>query len=193
MGLSSRNTFEEFTLKKIPFITRLRQDNNMEVVSENLIEGSIKTTSLMIYSDHWGYLFKRNGKTKILFRLIKAVKLEDDEPIWFVTNIPELNAEEICSLYKQRWDIENLFKFFKQELNLSHLLNRSENGIKVVLYATLIAAILVIVYKKTNKLKGYKIMKQRFVQDMEKLVAIDLVFLCDGNPEKAKQILFNSS
>lgn len=193
MGLSSRNIFEEFTLKKIPFITRLRQDNNMEVVSENLIDGPIKTNSLMIYSDHWGYLFKRNGKTKILFRLIKAVRLEDDEPIWFVTNIPELNAEEISSLYRKRWDIENLFKFFKQELNLSHLLNRSENGIKVVLYATLIASILVIVYKKTNKLKGYKIMKQRFVQDMEKLVAIDLVFLCDGNPEKAKQILFNSS
>ena len=73
------------------------------------------------------------------------------------------------------------------------MLNRSDNGIKSILYVTLIAAILIIVYKKTNALKGYKIMKQRFVQDMEKLVAIDLVILCDGNPEKAKEILFNSS
>lgn len=192
-GLSSRNAFEEFSYKKIPFITRLRTDSIIDELSENLIQTEIQTNRLIIYSDRWGYLQKRNGKTDILFRCIKANQKENNEPIWFITNISELSAEEICSVYKQRWDIETFFKFLKQELNLSHLLNRSENGIRIILYATLIASILVIVYKKTNGLKGYKIMKQRFVQDMEKLVAIDLVFLCDGNPAKAKKILFNSS
>ncbi|MBK7569096.1 MAG: IS4 family transposase [Bacteroidetes bacterium] len=192
-GVSGRNTFEELSKKKIPFVTLLFANSNLEIISENFIKEKIITEKLTIESDCWVHLFKRNGKTEIPFRCIHTIQNKTGEVLRFITNIPDLSAEEIYALYKQRWDIEVFFKFLKQELNLSHLLNRSENGIRSILYVTLIASILIIVYKKTNGHKGYKIMKQRFVQEMEKLVAIDLVYLCDGNPEKAKKILFNTS
>jgi IS4 transposase len=82
-----------------------------------------------------------------------------------------------------RWDIEVFFKFLKQELNFNHLINRTENGIRVMLYATLIASILVLVYKKKNKLSGYKIMKLRFVLDLERIIMKDIVIMCDGSPD----------
>ena len=48
----------------------------------------------------------------------------------------------------------NIFKFIKQHLNFSHLLNRTENGIKVVMYVTMTAAILLAHYKKQKRIKG---------------------------------------
>ncbi len=107
----------------------------------------------------------------------------------FITNNENLSAPEISTLYKRRWDIEVFFKFLKQELNFSHLINRSENGIKVMLYTTLIASILLLVYKKTNGLKGYKIMKQRFVQEIEKYLVKDFVIMCGGNPDLVDKLL----
>ena len=91
--------------------------------------------------------------------------------------------------YKYRWDIEVFFKFIKQELNFSHLINRSENGIKVMLYCTMIAAILLLAYKDLNGLKGYKIMKQKFVNNLEKSLMKDFVILCGGDPNKVDTYL----
>ena len=59
------------------------------------------------------------------------------------------------------------FTFFKELLNFKHLLNRSENGIKVILYATMVAAILVQAYGHINALKSFKIPKQKLSQEIE--------------------------
>ncbi|WP_317040116.1 transposase [Pedobacter rhizosphaerae] len=106
-----------------------------------------------------------------------------------MTNILDLSAIDITLLYKSRWDIEIFFKFLKQELNFSHLINRSENGIMVVLYTTMIAATLLLTYKEINGLKGYKIMKQHFLNELEKLLMKDIVALCGGDPNKVDLLL----
>ena len=51
------------------------------------------------------------------------------------------------------------FKFTKQHLNTKHMVRRDENGIRVMLYMTMILATLIIVYKKINKTKGFKMTK----------------------------------
>ena len=136
------------------------------------------------------YLFKEGTeRAGHPVRCIEAVQKETGESIHFVTNIKELSAEDITLLYKHRWDIEVFFKFLKQELNFSHLINRSENGIKVMLYCTMIAAILLLTYKEINGLKGHKIMKQRFLNELEKLLMKDFVIICGGNPEMVESLL----
>lgn len=192
-GLSSQRSFEEFTLKQIPFITRLNTSRKTVDVTINTIIDPIKTDTLEIYSDNWVYLFSEGKKGNMPVRCIKAIIINTRQPIWFVSNIPEFSTVEVTTIYKRRWDIETFFKFLKQELNLSHLINRSENGIKLMLFATLIASILLIVYKKTNGLTGYKIMRLRFVQDLEKWLMMDIVFMLGGDMDKAKKLFFNSS
>jgi IS4 transposase len=64
----------------------------------------------------------------------------------------EEDAYVIASIYKQRWEIEVFFKFIKQHLNVTHLVSREKNGIEVMLYMTMIAAILILAFKKLNKI-----------------------------------------
>lgn len=182
-GLNSRKTFDEFIEKKIPFISRVMASNKHKVYLQNQLLKPVKTDSLKINSDEWVYLFSDGSKqTKHPVRYIKCKQLTTKEEIVFVTNISDLTAVQITDLYKRRWDIEVFFKFLKQELNFSHLINRSENGIRIMLYATLIASILLLVYKKLNGLSGYKIMKLKFVQDLEKSITRDIVIMTGGDP-----------
>jgi hypothetical protein len=183
-GITARKTYDGFTEGNIPFVSRIGLKSRKKVAVENELSAPVTTSTLNILSDSWVYLFNSNkAKTKYPVRCIEASRKETGESIIFISNIRELSAEEITILYKQRWDIEVFFKFIKQELNFDHLINRSENGIKVMLYCTMIAAILLITYKELNGIKGYKIMKQRFVHDLEKSLMKDFVILCGGNPD----------
>lgn len=49
-------------------------------------------------------------------------------------------------------------------------------------------AILLTVYKKMNKLKGYKIPKLKFAQELEVLIIKDIVLKCGGDPNKVNEI-----
>jgi hypothetical protein len=188
-GITSRKTYDEFTDNGIPFISRISLKSKRQAVTANHLQQPIQTATLDIYSDSWVYLFGTSGKAKHSIRCIEATRRETGEELIFVTNIKELNTEEITMLYKYRWDIEVFFKFIKQELNFSHLVNRSENGIKVMLYCTMIAAILLLAYKDLNGLKGYKIMKQKFIDNLEKSLMKDFVILCGGDPNKVDTYL----
>jgi IS4 transposase len=99
----------------------------------------------------------------------------------FITNNFDLTAKEITDIYKKRWDIEVFFRFIKQELNVSHLVSLNENGIKVMLYMTLIAAMLILVYKHANSL-SYKTAKRRFKMEVRNLLIREIVILSGGNP-----------
>jgi IS4 transposase len=122
--------------------------------------------------------------------IIKAIKKSNGETISFITNIKKIKPKEITEIYKSRWQIEVFFKFIKQHLNFSHLINRTENGIKTVMYVTMTAAILLGHYKKLKELTGYKIAKIKFAQDLERDLIYNIVLFCNGDAAKAKKLLY---
>jgi hypothetical protein len=183
-GITSRQTYDELVEKGIPFISRISTKSKWQPLTDNQLEQPLQTQTLAIHSDRSVLLFKASYVQSVHpLRCIEATRTQTGEPIIFITNIQELSPADIASLYKHRWDIEVFFKFLKQELNFNHLVNRSENGIRVMLYCTMIAAILLLVYKNTNGIKGYKIMKQKFVNELEKALLTDFVILCGGDPK----------
>lgn len=116
------------------------------------------------------------------FRLIIAQSKEDPEKeFWFVSNDFELTAKEITDAYRRRWGIEVFFRFIKQELNVSHLVSLNKNGIEVMLYMTLITAMLVLIYKQINNI-SYKTAKRRFAMEIRDLAIALLIIQCGGNP-----------
>ena len=67
---------------------------------------------------------------------------------------------ELAGVYARRWEIEIFFKLIKQHLNFSHLTSRSENGIRVMMYLSLIASLLMLWYKQESKIdRGWKSVK----------------------------------
>ncbi len=83
-----------------------------------------------------------------------------------LTNLPASEAGdhagpyaflELADLYRSRWDIELFFRFLQSRLSYGHLLYRNENGITVMIYVTLIAALLLIWYKaRTSIDRGWR-------------------------------------
>ncbi len=119
--------------------------------------------------------------------IIAQSKSEKNKQYWFLTNEFKLPAKEIAQAYRRRWDIEVFFRFLKQELHVSHLVSLNKNGIKVLLYMTLITAMLVLIYKKENNI-GYKTAKRRFFMELRNLSIAMIVAQCGGNP----QLLFKT-
>jgi IS4 transposase len=132
-----------------------------------------KAWELVLESDEIVKLYSKNWK-----RLDKEIRVivakKWTEKYIFVTNILELSAVKITEIYARRWDIEVFFKFIKQEFWFSHFVSRSENGIKNMLYMTLIASILMIVYKEKNKIEWYKEARRMFVAELNELLLIEL-------------------
>lgn len=184
-GLQKRKTFIEFDDKGIMFVTRLKSNTEyIELEKFKEVNGR-KTDTLILRKDILVKLFCRKRKVpENKFRLIIAQSLKTKETFSFLTNIYDLNAREITDLYKRRWEIEVFFKFLKQELNFKHLVSRSENGIRVMMYATLILALLLLAYKERNKIQSYKIAKIRFTNELDMEITKEIVLACDGSISK---------
>ncbi len=193
-GITARDNYDKLTDNNILYISRIDPNAKHTIHIANELKTSIDTDTLTIVSDSWIYLYTmHNKRSKHAVRVITAVKKTDGEKISFITNIKKIKAKEVTEIYKSRWKIEVFFKFIKQHLNFSHLLNRTENGIKVVMYVTMIVSILLEHYKNLNNIKGYKIAKKKFAQDLETDIIYNIVILCGGNPKKAKSMLYKKS
>jgi hypothetical protein len=192
-GIKSRKSFEKFSSSGKWFITRSIPGIRYKDGKPKDIGEKPKNSTVTVISDQVGKLISKQQKvTEQQYRIINATIDSSGEQICFVSNILHEDAYLIASWYKQRWEIEVFFKFIKQHLSAKHLVSRDENGIKVMLYMTMILAILIIAYKKINRLKGFKITKLKFEVELENELIKEIVILCGGDPALAPHI-FNST
>jgi len=181
-GVQKRASFEEMTQKEIEFVSRIKLVARKEVVRDLGSGNGRRIGSLKLISDEEVYLYKKVGRqrTDETFRLITAEN-DTGEIFCFLTNIYDLEPDVIVLFYRKRWDIEVFFRFIKQELNFSHFMSTNENGIKIILYMTLILSMLILIYKKINQL-GYKTAKRRFAIELDELIMAIVVQYCGGDP-----------
>lgn len=192
-GIQSRSSFESFTKENKSFIARSKTGIRFNTIEEKELPTKQVGSSVTVLNDEIGKLFnEKQRKTQHLYRVIRGIIDKTGEAICWITNIMNEDPYTIAQWYKQRWEIEVFFKFIKQHLNAKHLVSRDHNGIKVMLYMTMILATLIIVYKKLNGIKSFKIAKLKFELELENDIMKHVVILCGGDPSKAPH-LFNSS
>lgn len=166
-------------------MTRINQTKSFKIIEENKLDNELETETLTVQSDEIVYLYyEAKMLLKERFRLIKTESKTTGEIMFFLTNIEDMGADEITDIYKKRWDIEVFFKFIKQHLHFKHFMSYNENGIKVMMYMTMIAAILILIYKKLNEITSYKIAKYQFVEELNMEIIKEIVVICDGDPSK---------
>ena len=73
----------------------------------------------------------------------------DHEPLHLLTNDLTRPAIEMARLYKERWDIELIFKWLKQNLKIKSFWGKSENAVRTQLYVAMIAFMLLRILHKT--------------------------------------------
>jgi hypothetical protein len=181
-GLNSRVKFKKMNDENKLFVTRINPTKNYKII-QTITQDKHETETLIIEKEHKIYL--KNAHSTIVkseLRLIIAINKGTGEVMYFITNIDDLKASEITEIYKMRWDIEVFFRFLKQELNFKHLVSRTQNGILVMIYMTLITAMLLMVYKQVNEISGYKIAKIKFINELDNELLKQIIIECNGDP-----------
>ena len=159
-GLSKRETFEKLTDAHQDFVCRIAPDAHVLVEKECSLAGALaqeKTVRLKGKDGKW---------TRNTYRFIE-VKTEDGSPLCILSNIDWLEAEEIAMIYRKRWEIEVLFRFLKQEMNLKQITSYKPQAIENIIYMELLTAMLVLIYKKKNAIESYRVAKEMFVEEIQ--------------------------
>ena len=195
-GLQSTRTMTAFNKQQVTFICRAKENRKFVELESFVNEDQdldlgesrlIKDCKVQLYTGI--AIHKKSGKKYFQqqladnhFRLIVVQsKTEEDKKYHFLTNDFKRSAKEIAQAYRRRWDIEVFFRFLKQELNLSHLVSLNKNGIQIILYMTLIVAMMVLMYKKANNI-SYKTAKRRLAMEVRDLAMALIVVQCGGDP-----------
>lgn len=125
------------------FVSRLKANTKRrDVVASQapLAEGILADNRIRI-----GHKAPRGGATNTLYntdlREIRVAR-QGKAPLVLITNDLTRSASDIAALYKERWQIELLFKWLKQNLKIKRFLGRNENAVKTQIYVALIAFLL---------------------------------------------------
>lgn len=141
-GYFKYSWYDEMSHDNYKFITR-QQSNS---VTEEYLSIYTGVDNLYDYIVTMGSDYSKN-KTKYKYREILYFTKDSDEEFRLVTNIFDMPAEDIVSLYKKRWDIELFFKWIKQHLTIKKWVGRTLNAISIQIYSALIIYILLLLIK----------------------------------------------
>jgi hypothetical protein len=182
-GVAKRQVFCNLNKQDTYFVTRLKDKFRYQVINQTEDGKNRPVGSLELISDQVIQLGKPNSNQFLQdhFRLLIAINPKTKITYYFLTNLFDTKAEEILLFYKRRWDIEVFFRFLKQELNFAHISSTSENGMMVMMYMTMIASMLVLTYKRINKV-GYKTAVRRISFELNEFVIKMIVRECGGDP-----------
>jgi hypothetical protein len=195
-GLQSTRTMKDFKENKVAFVIRSKE-NRKHIEKENLILENqdtnlgesilLKDARVQLFTgkpilNKRGNIHYKEELVETDFRLVIVKSKVDEKEYWLLTNEFTLSPKEVAQFYRRRWDIEVFFRFMKQELNVSHLVSLNKNGMQVMIYVTLIVAMLILVYKKANNI-GYKTAKRRFAMEIRNLTIAMIVVQCGGDPK----------
>ncbi|MEA3502157.1 MAG: IS4 family transposase [Actinomycetota bacterium] len=95
--------------------------------------------------------FKVRKRGRRTFRVVRVVVCVDSPDggweqtdLWFVTNLPpeQFSPEQIATIYRFRWEVEQLFRTLKMVGRLDHLRSSNPHVIHTFIYATLLGMVL---------------------------------------------------
>lgn len=95
-------------------------------------------------------------------RLVAYTDLETGQEYRFVTNAHDLKAAEIAAIYKERWQIEQFFKWIKQNLKIKTFLGTSKNAVLTQIWIALCVYLLV----------AYLNFKAKFGSSMQQILRV---------------------
>lgn len=156
-GYNNYSQLRKWTNQKVTWITRPDARAVFQITMSQVVDQTAVKAGII--ADHCIDL--GNPRTIHLqpIQKVRMVILWDEQKqttYQFITNDFRSSALTIADLYKKRWQIETLFKRIKQNFNLHNFLGDSENAIRIQLWCTFIADLLIkIVKDQTAKKRNW--------------------------------------
>lgn len=139
--------FEELTERDVVYVTKMKKNLTYEVLVDCMHQNE---HGLMEYREQV-VVFRKDGINHIA-RIITYVDIKKGKKpklISLLTNDFDMPLETIVAIYRRRWQIESLFKQIKQNFPLRYFYGESANAIKIQIWVTLIANLLLSVLQSS--------------------------------------------
>jgi IS4 transposase len=137
---------------KAVFVTRVKANTRLRARKRRYVR-TIYGDGFKILDDAEVVLAsKGDSRLPIPLRRIK-VKRDQGGTLTLITNDLNRTAVEIAQLYKARWQIELLFRWIKQHLDIRKFLGTNENAIRLQVLAAMIAYLLLRIAARVHSVK----------------------------------------
>ena len=138
-GYQDHSRFDEWIDEKKHFVARLKNNTRWEVLEKLPFD---KNSKVFFFARV--QLGDKNHRMRhpvylVGFRVGKKL-------FWVATDRADLTAVEIAFIYSLRWEIENLFAWWKRHLKVYHLISRDRHGMLLQLLSGLITYLLLVLY-----------------------------------------------
>src|ERR1700692_2614427 len=144
--------WKKINAAKAFFVTRVKVNTRLRKTKSRYVRKTIGDGFRIIADADVMLASKGDSSLPIPLRRIK-VKRDKGGIITLITNDLERTAVEIATLYKVRWQIELLFRWIKQHLDIRKFLGTNDNAIRLQILAAMIAYLLLRIAARVNCLK----------------------------------------
>lgn len=174
--------FEVLTQRGVVYVTKMKKSLNYSILSDTMYQTPDGLMEVRIQNVTFSKKIS-NGNTIVHnARIITHVDINKHKLISLLTNDMDSDPVEIIAIYRQRWEIELLFKQIKQNFPLKYFYGESANAIKIQIWVTLIANLLLIVLQK-------RLTRHWSFSGLATMIRITLMYYVDfyslfNNPEK---------
>ena len=142
--------FEELTKRGVTYVTKMKKSLVYTVESDRMY---MSPKGLMEYREQHVTFTKHVKDGDDIVHHARIVTYVDTKKtrlrlVPLLTNDMEMDVEDIVAIYRKRWEIELLFKQLKQNFPLRYFYGESANAIKIQIWVTLIANLLLMVIQR---------------------------------------------
>lgn len=136
---------EELTDRGVIYVTKMKKNLTYVLWEDIMWQNSMGLMEYRIRHVTFYKPVKDGGLIRHHARIISYVDMKKHKVVDLLTNDMDDAPEEIVNIYRQRWEIELLFKQIKQNFPLRYFYGESRNAIKIQIWVTLIANLLLMV------------------------------------------------
>lgn len=147
-GYQDYKLFDAWTSRSIFFVSKLRRNHAGEVLEEKSLDQRLTPSGYTLKSEARVSLGSKEPGTHFAYRLLDMIPPGSKEVVTLVTNLWDLEPEQICALYQYRWTIETVFRWLKHTLGLHHLISTNRHGVTIQIVMALLVYALLVIYQE---------------------------------------------
>jgi hypothetical protein len=166
------------------FVVRLKRGMRWTIIERRPVPGEPQPSGIRLRSD---WTVRLTGWPEVLLRIV-SYQLPDGRLVRVLTDRFDLSALSIAQLYKERWKIENWWKWIKSMLKIKEPLGRSENALQIQIVAAFVTDLLLRAFKHQG---GFTGSLYEFVTCCQEMSLVPLTQLTDGLFRRALQAILN--